>query len=362
MIMRQTIYHKNHLQLEAKMASFAGFDMPIRYSSIKKEHLNVRKNVGLFDVSHMGEFILRGKRAFELAQKITTNDVSQLAIGQVQYTCMTNEAGGIIDDLLIYRLGEEVYMMVVNASNIDKDWAWLQKHKPNNDVRLIDISSETALLALQGPKAIDCLQTLTAMDLKSIPYYHFERGIVGGIDNVLVSATGYTGAGGFEIYAETSKAAPLWDALMASGEKYGILPAGLAARDTLRLEMGFCLYGNDMDENTTPLEAGLGWITKFDQIFIGRPKILKQKGKLTKRLVGFQLLEKGIPRKDYAILNEKEEMIGRVTSGTSSPSLDVSIGMGYVVNPYHKVGSEIYISIRDKRIKAEVVKRPFWKA
>lgn len=367
--MKNTPLIDRHLALKARMAAFAGYNMPISYAGIKNEHHAVRNNVGVFDVSHMGEFIVKGTQALEFLQYVTSNDVSKLEIGDAQYSCFPNEEGGIIDDLIVYRLpedkcsaGERAYMLVVNASNMEKDWNWLQKHN-RFEVQLTDISDQTALLAVQGPNAVQALQSLTEVDLASMKFYTFKKGQLAGVDNVLISATGYTGAGGFELYVNSADAAQVWDAIFEAGKTLGIQPAGLGARDTLRLEMGYCLYGNDIDDTTSPIEARLGWITKFNKgAFINRETLLthKEQGG-TRRLVGFQLLERGVPRKDYAIVNEAGEPIGKVTSGTQSPSLGQAIGLGYVDKAFSKAGSRIFIEVRKKRIPAEVVKLPFYK-
>lgn len=367
--MKQTPLTGKHIALSAKMAEFAGYHMPISYSGIKEEHEAVRKNAGIFDVSHMGEFIVKGKQAFDLVQKVTSNDVSKLTIGQAQYSCLPNKQGGIVDDLLVYRLseemcneGEQAYMLVVNASNIDKDWNWITSEN-SFDTRMINISDETGLIALQGPKAIDILQKLTDVRLGDIKYYHFVKGRVAGLDNILISATGYTGAGGFELYAENDQIEALWDHIMDAGKPSGLLPAGLGARDTLRLEMGFCLYGNDIDDATSPLEAGLGWITKLDKgDFIGRDwmKTQKQNG-LHRKLVGFIVEDRRVPRHGYPVLDEQGNEIGVVTSGTSSPSLNVPIGMAYVPLSHSSEGSEIFISVGNKSLAAKVSSLPFYR-
>ncbi len=354
-----------HSNSGAKMAPFAGYMMPIQYTGINDEHETVRNSVGIFDVSHMGEFILKGENALDLIQRVTSNDASKLTDGKAQYSCFTNEQGGIVDDLIVYRLDEKSYMLVVNASNIKKDWNWINKFNTKN-VEMHNISDKTSLLAIQGPKAMSVLQKLTIVDLNDIPYYSFARGEVAGTKNVIISNTGYTGAGGFEIYFENhpegSGAKHIWEALMEAGQEFGIKPAGLGARDTLRLEMGFCLYGNDIDDTTSPLEAGLGWITKFTKEFTNSKNLLAQKEQgVTKKLVGFEMIDKGIPRHDYEIKDASNNLIGRVTSGTQSPSLQKAIGMGYVKKEFAAEGTEIFISIRDKAIKAKVVKPPFIK-
>jgi aminomethyltransferase len=358
---KKTPFYQKHIDLGAKMVPFAGYEMPVQYSGVNDEHLTVRKAVGVFDVSHMGEFILKGDKALDLIQRVTTNDASLLTDGKVQYSCMPNGKGGIVDDLLVYRINQNTYMLVVNASNIEKDWSWIQQHN-DFEVDMEDISEKTALLAVQGPLAAEVLQPLTNMDLKGMAYYTFDKGKFAGFENVLVSATGYTGAGGFEIYVKNEDAAQIWDAIMKAGKSHGIKPAGLAARDTLRLEMGFCLYGNDIDDNTSPIEAGLGWITKFNKEFVDKEELVRQKNEgVLSRLVGFELLDRGIPRHGYEIMDADGNLIGTVTSGTQSPSLNKAIGMGYVTTSFSKTGSEIFVKIRDKAIKAVVVKAPFYK-
>lgn len=360
--MKITPFTHKHLELGAKMAEFAGYNMPISYTGINDEHLAVRNNAGIFDVSHMGEFILKGTGSQDLIQRITSNDASKLRGGQAQYSCFPNETGGIVDDLLVYCIKPlEVYMLVVNAANIEKDWNWVSRFN-SEGVHMEDISSKTCLLAIQGPNATKILQPLTSMDLMNLKYYSFVKGNFAGIDNVLISATGYTGAGGVEVYFEdkNDSANKIWDAIFASGKPMGLKPAGLAARDTLRLEMGYCLYGNDIDDTISPLEAGLGWITKFSKTFVGREQIeQKKKQGLQKKLVGFELLEKGIPRHGYEIKDFSGMQIGEVTSGTQSPSLNKAIGMGYVREPFSYLDAKIYIKVRDKLLQARVVKLPF---
>lgn len=341
------------------MVPFAGYNMPVQYAGINTEHETVRNGVGVFDVSHMGEFILKGDHALDLIQKVSSNDAAKLYDGKVQYSCLPNENGGIVDDLLVYRLDEKTYMLVVNASNIEKDWDWISKHNTMG-VDMKNISDRTSLLAIQGPKAAEALQSLTDIDLASMEYYTFKKGKFAGIDNVLVSATGYTGAGGFEIYFENQDAEHIWNAIFKAGEPFGIKPIGLGARDTLRLEMGFCLYGNDIDDTTSPLEAGLGWVTKFNKEFTNSEALQQQKQDGIKRkLVGFEMIDRGIPRHDYEIADAEGNNIGRVTSGTQSPSLQKAIGLGYVATEFSKEGTEIFINIRDNKIKAKVVKPPF---
>lgn len=350
-----------HVTLGAKMVPFAGFNMPVQYSGINDEHETVRKGVGVFDVSHMGEFILKGDRALDLVQKISSNDASKLYDGKVQYAYIPNETGGVVDDFLIYRIDEKTYFLVVNASNIQKDWDWISKYNTYG-VTMKNISDETSLFAIQGPKAADALASLTDIDLATMEYYTFSKGRFAGVDNVLVSATGYTGAGGFEIYVANEHAKKVWDAIFEAGAPYGIKPIGLGARDTLRLEMGFCLYGNDIDDTTSPLEAGLGWVTKFTKDFVNADGLKQQKeAGLANKLVGFEMIDRGIPRHGYAIVDENGKAIGRVTSGTQSPTLRKSIGLGYVAVDHAKEGSEIYIDIRNNKVKAVVVKPPFIK-
>jgi aminomethyltransferase len=344
------------------MAEFAGYNMPISYSGIIDEHLTVRKNAGVFDVSHMGEFFLKGERALDLIQRSTTNDASKLVTGKAQYSCMTNENGGIVDDLIVYCIEEnKVYMLVVNASNIEKDWNWISKFNTEK-VEMHNVSDKTCLLAVQGPNATKMLQPLTNMDILNLKYYTFVKGKFAGVDNVLVSATGYTGAGGVEIYFEDKEdhADKIWDAIFKAGAPQGLKPIGLAARDTLRLEMGFALYGNDIDDNTTPLEAGLGWITKFNKDFTAKAILEKQKEKgVEKKLVGFEMIEKGIPRHGYEIKDFSGVQIGVVTSGTQSPSLNKAIGLGYVRTAFSALDTNIFIKVRDKLLNAKVVKTPF---
>lgn len=360
--MKNTPFTHKHLELGAKMAEFAGYNMPISYSGINDEHLAVRNIAGIFDVSHMGEFILKGAGALGLIQKVTSNDAAKLTNGQAQYSCLPNDSGGIVDDLLVYCIRENaVYMLVVNAANIEKDWKWINRFKTET-VTTEDISSRTCLLAIQGPQATRILQPLTSMDLMNLKYYHFVKGLFAGVENVLISATGYTGAGGVEIYFEDKdgSADKIWDAIIKEGKPLGLKPAGLAARDTLRLEMGYCLYGNDINDTTSPLEAGLGWITRFSKSFVGRELIeQKKKDGLQKKLVGFEMIEKGIPRQGYEIKDFSGMQIGEVTSGTQSPSLNKAIGLGYVREPFTSLDSKIYIKIRDKLLQARIVKLPF---
>ena len=350
-----------HVALGAKMVPFAGYSMPVLYTNLIQEHLAVRNSVGVFDVSHMGEFVVRGERATEFLQYVTSNDVSALVDGKVQYSCLPNDKGGIVDDLLVYRWNENEYYLVVNASNIEKDWNWLQQNN-TFDVEMENISDGLSLFAVQGPKAIDALRKLTDLHLDSMEYYTFKTGTIAGIEDVLISSTGYTGAGGFEIYVWNKDAEAMWKAIFEAGAEFNIMPVGLGARDTLRTEMGYCLYGHDIDDNTSPIEAGLGWITKFNKNFICSDlhKKIKENG-VTKKLVGFEMIDRGIPRQHYEIMDAAGNIIGEVTSGTQSPSMNKGIGMGYVATEYAKNGSEIYINIRNKYLKAVVTKMPFLK-
>lgn len=374
---KETAFTSRHIALGAKMAEFAGYNMPISYTGINEEHQAVRNNAGVFDVSHMGEFILKGPHALDLIQRVTSNDASKLTAGKAQYSCMTNEHGGIIDDLLVYCLEEnKSYMLVVNAANIEKDWNWIIKHNTRapispslgggrgeaGEAEMHNISDRTCLLAIQGPNATRILQPLTDIDMAGLKYYTFGKGIFAGVENVLISATGYTGAGGVEIYFEhkDDNAGKIWHAIFDAGKEYNLKPVGLGARDTLRLEMGYCLYGNDIDDDTSPLEAGLGWITKFGKEFTAKDILQKQKtAGITKRLIGFEMTERGIPRHDYPIVDKDGNQIGRVTSGTQSPSLNKAIGLGYVKTGFADQGMEIFIRIRDKNVKAQVSKVPF---
>ena len=360
--MKNTPFTHLHIALGAKMAEFAGYNMPISYTGINDEHQTVRKQAGVFDVSHMGEFILKGPDALDLIQRVTTNDASRLTEGQAQYSCFTNEQGGIVDDLIVYCLSpQQSYMLVVNASNIEKDWQWLQQHNVLG-VEMHNISEKTCLLAIQGPEANKIVQQLTDKEIMNLRYYTFVRGQVAGVPNVIISATGYTGAGGVEIYFEDSdnSATTIWNALMEAGKPYGLKPIGLGARDTLRLEMGYCLYGNDINDTTSPLEAGLGWITKFTKPFTAHEILSVQKATgVTRKLVGFEMVDRGIPRHDYPIQDEAGNTIGIVTSGTQSPSLGKAIGMGYVNTSHSAEGSFIYVMIRQQPVKAIVVKPPF---
>jgi len=348
-----------HASLGAKMIEFAGYNMPVLYNNLIQEHQAVRNSVGVFDVSHMGEFMLKGEKALDLIQLVTSNDASKLTDGKVQYSCLPNNDGGIVDDLLVYRFNATEYYLVVNASNIEKDWNWISKHNTFG-VEMTNMSDDLSLLAVQGPNAIKVIQKLTDVNLSPMEYYTFTSGTVAGCEDVIISNTGYTGAGGFELYVWNKDARKLWDALFEAGEEFGITPCGLGARDTLRLEKGFCLYGNDINDETSPIEAGLGWITKFNKPFINHEhhKAIKDNG-ATKKLVGFEMVERGIPRQHYTIKDADGNIIGEVTSGTQSPSLNKAIGMGYVSAAFSKADSEIFIEIRDKVIKAKVVKIPF---
>lgn len=359
--MKNTALTHVHEKLGAKMVPFAGYNMPVQYEGVNAEHETVRNGVGVFDVSHMGEFLLTGENALALIQKVTSNDASVLEIGRAQYSCLPNNDGGIVDDLIVYRVKENQYLLVVNASNIEKDWNWISSH---NDlgVEMRNLSDDYSLLAIQGPKAVEAMQSLTTVDLSAIKYYHFEVGPFAGIEHVIISATGYTGSGGFEIYCKNSEVEQLWNKVFEAGAAFGIKPIGLAARDTLRLEMGFCLYGNDINDTTSPLEAGLGWITKFTKDFVNSENLKKQKEVgVSRKLIGFEMIERGIPRHDYEIVDADGNNIGIVTSGTQAPSLGKAIGMGYVKTDLSTVDSEIYILIRDKKVKAKVVKMPFYK-
>lgn len=359
--MKNTALTHIHESLGAKLVPFAGFNMPVQYEGVTIEHETVRNGVGVFDVSHMGEFLLSGPNAMALIQKVTSNDASTLTIGRAQYSCLPNNQGGIVDDLIVYKIKEEQFLLVVNASNIEKDWNWISSHN-NLDVDMKDLSEDYSLLAIQGPKAVEAMQSLTSINLAEIKYYHFEVADFAGIENVIISATGYTGSGGFEIYCKNSEVEQIWNKVFEAGASFGIKPIGLAARDTLRLEMGFCLYGNDINDTTSPLEAGLGWITKFTKEFTNSENLKKQKeAGVTKKLVGFELLERGIPRHDYEIVDADGNNIGIVTSGTMAPTVGKGIGMGYVKTEFTDVDSEIYIQIRNNKVKAKVVKMPFYK-
>lgn len=351
-----------HVALGGKMVPFAGFNMPVRYSSDNEEHLCVRNGVGVFDVSHMGEFMVEGPEALNLIQKVTSNDASKLVIGQAQYSCFPNETGGIVDDLIVYKFAEEKYMLVVNASNIDKDWAWVCQHNTMG-AQLTNVSDQYSLFAVQGPKAIEAVQSLTSVNLSEVKFYHFTVGDFAGVQDVIISGTGYTGAGGFEIYVKNEDAEAVWKAIFEAGKDYDIKPIGLGARDTLRLEMGYCLYGNDITDTTSPIEAGLGWITKFTKDFTNSAALLAQKeAGVTRKLVGFVMQERGIPRGHYLIVDADGNEIGEVTSGTQSPSMGVGIGLGYVKTEFSKPGTEIFIQVRNKNLKAQVEKLPLLKA
>ena len=360
--LNSTALEASHIQIGAKMVPFAGYNMPVQYSGLKNEHRAVREAAGIFDVSHMGEFFVEGPDALPFLQQVTSNDVSKLLPGKIQYSCMPNEEGGIVDDLLVYCFSNEHFLLVVNASNIEKDWNHLMQYTEGLDVVLRNDSDAYSLLAVQGPRATEILQSLTSVDLAEIKYYHFVIGEIAGISDVIISATGYTGAGGFELYVFNQDAKKLWDAVLAAGEPHGLLPAGLGARDTLRLEMGMCLYGNDIDDSTSPLEAGLGWITKFTKDFVSSEKLALQKEVgVSQKLVGFEMIDRGIPRHGYEIADLEGNVIGRVTSGTNSPSTGKNIGMGYVPVALADEGSEFAVVIREKLIKAQVVKLPFVK-
>ncbi|MCG9972471.1 glycine cleavage system aminomethyltransferase GcvT [Christiangramia crocea] len=359
--MKEIALSEKHKELNAKMVPFAGFNMPVSYEGVNIEHETVRGKLGVFDVSHMGEFLISGENALELIQKISSNDASKLVDGKAQYSCMPNNDGGIVDDLIIYRIDAEKYLLVVNASNIEKDWNWIAHHN-TMDATMRDMSDDMSLLAIQGPKAAEAMQSLTDINLKNMKFYTFQVGTFADVDKVIVSATGYTGSGGFEIYFRNEDAEQIWDAVMEAGKEFGIKPIGLAARDTLRLEMGYCLYGNDIDDTTSPIEAGLGWITKFTKDFINSEALKEEKEKGPKRkLIAFELDERGIPRQGYDIVDENGKVIGEVTSGTMSPSLEKGIGLGYVPTEIAGVGNKIFIQIRKKAVPATQVKLPFYK-
>jgi aminomethyltransferase len=358
--MQITAFNHIHKKLGAKMVEFAGFEMPIEYSGIKDEHMTVRESVGVFDVSHMGEFWVKGPNALELVQRITTNDVAKLTVGQAQYSCFPNGKGGIVDDLLVYYFESNKYLLVVNAANIDKDWDWIVSQNTNGAI-LENASPAISQLAIQGPKATETLQKLTGINLSEIKYYTFVTGAIGGVNDVIISATGYTGSGGFELYFYNEFAEQMWNVIFEAGAEFGIKPIGLAARDTLRLEMGYCLYGNDIDDTTSPIEAGLGWITKFNgHYFIDKDLLLMQSREgVQRKLRGFEMIDRGIPRHDYELTDKDGNVIGRVTSGTMSPVLNKGIGMGYVNKAYSAIGTEVFVKIREKLLKAKVVKLPF---
>ena len=358
--MNKTALYDQHVSLGAKMVPFAGFDMPVQYSGVTQEHFAVREKVGVFDVSHMGQFFIEGPSAKDLLQFVGSNNVDALENGKAQYTCLPNGNGGIVDDLIVYKMADEKYFVVVNASNIEKDWNHISKYNEKFGAKMTNASEEMSLLAIQGPKATETLQKLTNADLSAIPYYHFSVGKIAGVEDVIISNTGYTGSGGFEIYFKNEDAAKLWSEILQAGEEFGILPCGLASRDTLRLEKGFCLYGNDIDDTTSPLEAGLGWITKFDKDFVDKERLAAQKeAGITRKLVGFEMLERAIPRHDYLVVDAEGNEIGKVTSGTMSPMRNVGIGLAYVAKSHFKVDSEIFIQIRNKNVPAKVVKTPF---
>lgn len=359
--MKKTALYDKHLSLGAKIVPFAGFEMPVQYSGVTEEHFAVREKAGIFDVSHMGQFIIEGTGAKDLLQFVTTNDVNTLVNGKAQYSCLPNGKGGIVDDLIIYKIADEKYFVVVNASNIDKDWEHISKFNEKFGAKMTNTSDKTSLIAIQGPLATKILQKLTDVNLSEIPYYHFTTGKVAGVDDVVISNTGYTGSGGFEIYFKNEYAEKLWDAITDAGKEDGLIPCGLAARDTLRLEKGFCLYGNDIDDTTSPLEAGLGWITKLAKgDFIDAEYLRKQKEEgVTRKLIGFELIDKGVPRHDYLVVDAEGNVIGKVTSGTSSPMKKIGLGLAYVDAPHFKLDTEIFIQVRNKNLKAKVVKFPF---
>ncbi len=359
--MKNTALTETHIALGAKMVPFAGFNMPVQYEGVTVEHETVRQAVGVFDVSHMGEFLIEGERALDLIQKVSSNDASKLTIGKAQYSCMPNDDGGIVDDLIIYKIKEETYLLVVNASNIEKDWNWIQS-KNSFGATMRNLSDDYSLLAIQGPKAIEAMQSLSSHDLADIKFYNFIVGDFAGIEHVIISATGYTGSGGFEIYCKNSEVKQIWDKVFEAGADFGIKPIGLAARDTLRLEMGYCLYGNDIDDTTSPIEAGLGWITKFTKDFTNSEALKSQKEHgVTRKLIAFELDQRGIPRHGYDIVDDNGNKIGEVTSGTMSPSLGIGIGLGYVSSIFSEINSKINIQIRKNAIPATVVKLPFYK-
>ena len=359
--MKRTALYNKHIELRAKMVPFAGYEMPVQYSGVNQEHINVRNNVGVFDVSHMGEFTVKGANALKLIQKISSNDASTLFPGKAQYSYLPNSEGGIVDDMLVYMIEENHYMLVVNASNIEKDWNWISIQNTMG-AELSNISENLSLIAVQGPKAVELLQNYTDLNLSAIKFYHFQKGTFAGYNDIIISATGYTGSGGFELYVPNSYAVEIWDLIFSSGSKYNVLPTGLAARDTLRLEMGYCLYGNDINDKTSPISAGLSWVTKFNKEFIGKDIIQNHKLQGTQnKLVAFELLERGIPRKDYEIMNADGKLIGKVTSGTMGPSVKKAIGMGYINSNLLNFGNSIFINIRNKSIPAKIVKLPFFK-
>ena len=359
--MKNTALTHIHESLGAKMLPFAGYNMPILYEGVNAEHETVRNAVGVFDVSHMGEFLISGVNALDLIQKVCSNDASTLTVGKAQYSCLPNNDGGIVDDLIIYKMKEEEYLLVVNASNIDKDWNWISSHN-NMGANMKNLSNDYSLLAIQGPKAVEAMQSLTSINLSTIPYYHFEVADFAGIENVIISATGYTGSGGFEIYCKNNQVEHIWHKVFEAGASFGIKPIGLAARDTLRLEMGFCLYGNDINDSTSPLEAGLGWITKFNKEFTNSQNLKNQKeAGVTKKLIAFEMQERAVPRHDYEIVDGSGNVIGVVTSGTMSPSINKGIGLGYVTVANSAIDSDVFIRIRKNDVPAKVVKAPFYK-
>ena len=358
--MNKTALYDQHVSLGAKMVPFAGFDMPVQYSGVTQEHFAVREKVGVFDVSHMGQFFIEGSSAKDLLQFVGSNNVDALENGKAQYTCLPNGNGGIVDDLIVYKMADEKYFVVVNASNIEKDWNPISKYNEKFGAKMTNASDEMSLLAIQGPKASETLQKLTDTDLSAIPYYHFSVGKIAGVEDVIISNTGYTGSGGFEIYFKNADAEKLWSEILKAGEEFEILPCGLASRDTLRLEKGFCLYGNDIDDTTSPLEAGLGWITKFDKDFVDKESLAAEKeAGITRKLIGFEMQERAIPRHDYLVVDSEGNEIGKVTSGTMSPMKNVGIGLAYVAKSHMKIDTEIFIQIRNKNIPAKVVKTPF---
>lgn len=360
--MKNTALSQTHENLGAKMVPFAGYNMPVSYEGVNAEHETVRKAVGVFDVSHMGEFLISGPNALGLIQKVTSNDASKLTIGRAQYSCFPNETGGIVDDLIVYKLKEEQYLLVVNASNIEKDWEHISKYNADFNAEMRNLSEDYSLLAIQGPKAVEAMQSLTSIDLSAIKFYHFEVADFAGIEYVIISATGYTGSGGFEIYCKNSEVQQIWDKVFEAGADFGIKPIGLAARDTLRLEMGYCLYGNDINDGTSPIEAGLGWITKFTKDFVNSEALEKERQHgPEKKLIAFELDERGIPRQGYDIVDGQGKKMGMVTSGTMSPSLGKGIGLGYVPTVFSEIGSKINIQIRKNAVPATVVKLPFYK-
>ncbi|MET1260493.1 glycine cleavage system aminomethyltransferase GcvT [Flagellimonas sp. DF-77] len=360
--MKNTALTETHKALGAKMVEFAGYSMPVSYDGVTIEHQTVRESVGVFDVSHMGEFLIEGPKALDLIQKIASNDASKLTVGKAQYSCMPNETGGIVDDLIIYRVKEATYLLVVNAANIEKDWNHIAKYNASFGAEMRNISEGYSLLAIQGPKAVEAMQPLSSHDLADIKFYNFVVGDFAGIDHVIISATGYTGSGGFEIYCKNDEVQQVWDRVFEAGKAYGIKPIGLAARDTLRLEMGYCLYGNDIDDTTSPLEAGLGWITKFTKDFVNADALAEQKANgVDRKLVGFEMTERGIPRQAYPIVDANGSEIGKVTSGTMSPSLEKGIGLGYVSKAFSTQDTEVFIQIRKKTVRAVVTRPPFYK-